>query len=406
MSEQLFEKLLCPENQFFIAKNADKNPADIVLSSKNPDSQILAEQILCRQKARCKLPTWCKTDKVLFPSAIAVEQASSETASRYKTEILAGKKLADITGGLGEDSRAFSTVFEKVFYVEKDVKKAAFAKHNFEKMGIFNIETFAKDAVQALQNFADASLDVVFIDPARRNSEGKKVSFLEDCEPDILQILPLCFQKSALILLKASPMLDIKMALKKLSCVRAAHILAIDNECKELLFECENNFSGEPKIVCINIKNGLNEVFSAIYAEEEADFSGYSPPLTYIFEPNVAVLKAGFFKTFAKKIGLKKLAKHTHLYTSSEIPENFLGKIFRLKEILPADKKILEQKIPARKANFIAKNYPLSAEELAKKFKFTFGGNDFLIAASYVRNENANAENSLIKNLLFAEKIS
>jgi hypothetical protein len=406
MSEQLFEKLLCPENQLFMRQNADKNPAEIVLSSKNPDSQILAEQIRCRQKARNKLPTWCQTDKILFPSALAVEQASSEIASHYKTEILAGKNLADLTGGLGEDSRAFSTVFKKVFYVEKDEKKAAFAKHNFEKMGIFNIETAAIDAVQALNNFADASLDAVFIDPARRNVEGKKLSFLEDCEPDILRILPLCFQKSAVLLLKASPMLDIKIALKQLSGVRSVHILAIDNECKELLFECINNFSGEAKIVCINIKNEQKDVFTATYEEEEENFSDYSPPLSYIFEPNVAVLKGGFFKTFAKKFGLKKLAKHTHLYTSFDIPDNFSGKIFRLKEILPADKKILEQKIPARKANFIAKNYPLAAEELAKKLKFSFGGTDFLIAASYVRNENANAENSLIKNLLFAEKIS
>lgn len=399
------EVLSREENLRFVIENSDKDPAKLVLSSKNPEIKILAEQILARQKAIKKLPSWFSTKGIFFPSSLSVEQASSETAALYKSELFSGRAFADLTGGLGVDSLAFARRFKSGFYVEKNEKKAAFAAHNFSVFGQKNLEVRSGDCAEWLCDFSENALDLIYIDPARRDSSGKKTSLFEDCEPDVLSLLSLFFAKSERVLIKASPMLDIKAAVEQLGNVKSVHVLALENECKELLFECQKNFIGEAQIFCVNIKNSEKDVFQSTYAQEAVTQVNFSAPRKYIYEPNAALLKGGFFKKTADFFSLHKLAPDTHLYTSDVLCENFQGKTFSLRSVISPDKKKLSELLPEGKANFISRNYPLSAADLAKKLKFEFGGDKFVIAATWLKDKSYSGENSLTKNLLVVEKV-
>ena len=75
------------------------------------------------------------------------------------------------------DSWAFSEVAEEVLYNEMNPALAAAARHNFKALGVTNIFIKNSEATSdSLKDiFGDFRPDVIFLDPARRDSAGKKV---------------------------------------------------------------------------------------------------------------------------------------------------------------------------------------------------------------------------------------
>jgi hypothetical protein len=204
-----------------------------------------------------------------------------------------------------------------------------------------------------------------------------KVFRLSDCIPDVTALLNLLLEKGQRVLIKASPLLDIRAGLGELHHVSEIHIVSVKNECKELLWVCEQSAAGDPLIVCTALDGRDEKQFSFSPGEEAAaGLKGYSSPLAYLYEPDAALLKAGCFKLIALKYGLEKLERHSHLYTSDQHIGDFAGKIFSIRKTLSY--KEFSDNPGIKKANLISRNFPLSAEELKKKHKLNDGGDDFL----------------------------
>jgi hypothetical protein len=103
---------------------------------------------------------------------------------------------------------------------------------------------------------------------------------------------------------------------------------------------------------------------------------------SYLYEPNVSLLKAGAFKSVTT-LGVSKLHPHSHLYTSEQLVETFLGRIFYAEETLPFNNalcKTLAKALP--QTNITTRNFPLTAEELRKKTKLKDGGDAYLFATT------------------------
>ena len=206
----------------FIKDHATDDLTRLLLSAaKYPgmDIPFLVDQIAVRRQIREKLPSWFENGQLVFPAKIAAEQCSSEQTAAYKQELIGESwTICDLTGGLGVDSWAFSEVAEEVLYNEMNPALAAAARHNFKALGVTNIFIRNSEATSdSLKDiFGDFRPDVIFLDPARRDSAGKKVFLLEDCSPDVLKILPELFGISRFVLLKLSPMADITMAVERL----------------------------------------------------------------------------------------------------------------------------------------------------------------------------------------------
>lgn len=431
-------------------------PEDAELAELDAKS-LAVNTIEGRRRLRKKLPEWVACTGLVYPSSLCAEQCSSSDTARYKASIVqrifneyvgtvasmvgdpcrttgsatkgtesvpdknspttrnqsvtelaevtipSRGKVADLTGGLGVDSWAFSEVAEEVLYNEMNPALAAAARHNFKALGVTNIFIRNSEATSdSLKDiFGDFRPDVIFLDPARRDSAGKKVFLLEDCSPDVLKILPELFGISRFVLLKLSPMADITMAVERLDrtyeeylekasgkgwngqWVREVHVVASGGECKELLILLDGEWNEGYSLTCR--EDGKTLTFKP---EEITKAKAGYPDSTFariIFEPGKSLTKAGVSNAICERFGLVKLARFTHLYTISEplsdseseqrtAPLKDFGKVFYVKEILPLNKSSMKdvgKRYPHSEVS--AKNIPMSSDELRTRLKVKSG---------------------------------
>lgn len=341
------------------------------------------QQIEGRERTADKLPTFASIPDWWYPVRLSCEQCSSELTARYKASLLSplalgeGKeeRLLDLTGGYGVDTYFLSEQFIHTDYVEQNEELCRIAAHNFalsqkskverQKLSIAIHNTTAEDFLLS-SPCGEAGWGLIFLDPARRDSHGSKVFRIEDCTPNVVELLPTLLAHSKRLLIKLSPMLDLTQAVTCLSQVNwDIHIVAIKNEVKEVLLLS----GGTGQIITIDLAQ-KDQAF--VFTREEEQHCGLDirdgKLANYLYEPNAAILKAGAYKLVAQRFGLHKLDVNTHLYTSRQFIENFPGRVWRITE-----KQNLKQ------ANVLTRNYPLTPEQLKKKLHLRDGGTAFVI---------------------------
>lgn len=372
----------------FIAQHKEEDLSKLAFRfAKNEELNLpfVLQQIFGYQKIRQKIPSWYAIDNLNFPQKLSLEQCSSELTAKYKREILKGDSLLDLTGGFGVDCAFLSTQFSKVDYVEIQPELCRIVKHNFEQLKLKNIQVYNEDSVQFLEK--SEFYDCIYLDPARRNDKGEKLVFLSDCQPNVLEILDLLLLKSREVLIKLSPMIDLSVLEKSfLDKLAEIHVVAVDNECKEVLVKITQQASPEIRIKTINIdeKKHFEQVFQYVKTEKEQSVATYASKIEkYLYEPNVAILKAGAFQLVAEKFKIKKLHLHTHLYTSDKLISDFSGRIFEVEKIFTFSKKELKKNLQdITNANISVRNFPETPEQLYKKLKIKEGGDVYLFACT------------------------
>lgn len=378
--------ILNPEVQQFIADNLKSNITKLILKGSLFDGvsiQELANQITAKQKSTTKLPTWFSTKNIYYPAKISIEQTSSEITAKYKSNLISGESIIDITGGFGVDCFYFSKQFKTVIHSEINEGLSTIVKYNYKQLGIENVTTFSGDGIEYLKKSND-NFDCIYIDPSRRNDIKGKVFLLKDCLPNVPENIDFLFSKTNYILLKNSPILDITSAINELKFVKEIHVIAVQNEVKEVLFLLEKDYENEIKIKTINIlKTGVQKFNFNL--QEEAT-SNYSEPLTYLYEPNAAILKSGGFHQISKQLDLYKLQQHSHLYTSKNLID-FPGRVFKIETILKYDKKKIKSLLPDKKANITTRNFPKTVAQIRKETNLKDGGNTYLFFTTDHQNK-------------------
>jgi len=350
---------------------------------KNVSTIELIEQIESLRKAKTKLPSWFAKQNIIFPPKRNLEQTSSEITAEYKSSLLKGNTLADITGGFGIDSLYFAKRFEKVTHFELNEALSEMASYNFKQFGITNIRCLAKDGLNAVLS---NSYHTIYADPSRRHASKGKVFFLNDCEPNIPSHLDDILAHCDVFLLKTSPMLDISAGLKELKSVAEIHIVAVNNEVKELLWLLKKNHTAPPHIKTINITPDTCITFDFDWQTlAEVNFSA---PSAYLYEPNASIMKSGGMDHLAAAYSLHKIHEHTHLFTSNEFI-SFPGRCFLIEEVVPYSKKNMRKISRFEKANISTRNFLLSVAELRKKWKIRDGGEEYLFFVTL--NDNSKA---------------
>ena len=389
--------ILITDVQDFINFNLKNDISKLIFKGSPFDKisvQELANQIQAKQKSEKKLPTWFTSKNIYYPAKISIEQTSSEITAAYKSKLVKGKKIADISGGFGVDSYYFSKVFEKVFHCEINSELSAIVKHNAGQLNIDNIETNNINGIQFVEQYT-GKFDCIYIDPSRRDIQQNKVFFLRDCAPNVPDSLDILFAKSKQILIKTSPLLDLSSAIKELSNVKVIHIVAVNNEVKELLFLLEHNFNGNTTIKTVNILKSEIQKFNFNLSEDKIT-PEYSLPLNYLYEPNVAILKSGAFDRIATQFNIKKLHNHTHLYTSDELVE-FPGRSFKIEKTIQYNKKIIQREVQEKKANITVRNFGKSVDQIRKETKIKNGGNTYIFATKLLNESKVLIISSKIK---------
>ena len=388
------------------------------------DREFVIRQIHARQVLSKKLPSWAENDELVFPKKLSLEQCSSELTAKYKATLLSTKSheitrrefsedscsladekriLIDLTGGMGVDTAFLSDNFDKTYYVEMQEELCEIAKHNFKVMNK-NIEV-VNDNAEHFLTICD-EVDCIYLDPARRDEYGRKMVSLHDCSPDVVELHDLLLKKAKRVLVKVSPMLDIEMVKKELKDITEIHVVAVRNECKEILIcqrttdngqqTCENS-EDCLQMIAVDLRENWNFAFTE-NEELEAQWTLADNVGRYLYEPGAACMKAGCFKLLSQRYGLDKLHRNSHLYTSDDLIPDFPGRIFEVVNVVPFDKKTKKNiwtldfedakkgSATFKKANVAVRNFPLSAEELKKNLGLQ-DGSDFYIFGSTMKGE-------------------
>ncbi|MCX2738465.1 THUMP-like domain-containing protein [Pontibacter anaerobius] len=372
-----------PEEQEFILRHQQHDVAQLMLqASRYPQLPVqeLVQQVKARQKAAQKLPTWVTHPQAVFPVALSVEQSSSELTAAYKASLVSGKLLVDLTGGFGVDSFYFARSFTEVVHVEQNRELQEVAKYNFGLLGAANIQSINSTAEDFLHTF-EGKADVLYLDPARRGHHDQKLHLLQDCEPDVLNLLPLLFQKADAILLKTSPMLDIEQALQELAHVEHVWVVALQNEVKEVLYLLRPEApapADAPRTAVNLLPNSEPQILTFTRTQEEAAAPSYADPQEFVYEPNAAILKAGAYRYLGQHLQLHKLHPNSHLYTSAQLLPYFPGRNFRCLGVSRYNKKELLRQLPEKKANITVRNFPESVADIRRKTGIKEGGHTYL----------------------------
>ncbi len=377
--------MLLPDDTLiaFIEQHANDDTHRLLLSAaRYPgiDMEFAVRQIEGRRKAVEKFPSLLGNDQFIYPVKLSMEQCSSEPTALYKAALVEGLSVIDLTGGLGIDAIFMSKRSRTYCYIERNKELAEAAVHNFAACKT-TVESHCAEGLGFLQS-SDRQFDCIYLDPARRDDNKNKVVLLSACEPDVPANLNMLWQHTKKILVKASPMLDITQAVRELGCVERVHVVAVKNECKELLFECRPD-AVEYSIVSVNLQSDNDQPFRFTPQEETEAAPVYTNRLAaYLYEPNAAMLKAGAFRLIGKRFGLQKLHPDSHLYTSDTLHDGFPGKIFQIITAGALNKQSVKEALPAGKANVVVRNFPARPEEIRKKFSLRDGGENFLFATT------------------------
>lgn len=377
----------------FVLTHENEDTARLLLSAgryPHIDMPLAVQQIEGRRTAREKWPELLQCEDFVYPPRLNREQASSTFTAQHKASLLSYLrspnsellKVADLTGGMGIDALAFSRVALRVDYVERDPALCRLMEHNTKALGINNISVHCADSIQWLAS--QETLDLLYLDPARRAASGRKVAAFEDCTPDFLSSLPLLLTHGRRLLVKASPMIDIDMAVRQLPSVSDVHVVSLDGECKEVLFLCGLPCD-EPQIHCtlLSSKTSCTGSVGFTRSAEAAAIPTYAASVgAYLYEPEAAVMKAGPFRLLCQWYSLQKLAPNTHIYTADCLVEDFPGRTFRVLSEVKPSRKAVSEAIAGGKAHVAVRNYPMAAADLQRQLGLREGGDLFLIATT------------------------
>ena len=387
-----YPNLLSPEQAYILAHLTTDVRTLLLNPPATPtlDYWLVARQIQARQKAREKLPNWYAHPELTFPAALSVEQASSEQTATYKASLVSGALLVDLTGGMGVDAAAFAERVDRVIYVERNAELAQLTAHNLRALRHDNIDFIAGDGLDQLARLSTPA-DWVYLDPARRDEQGGRVVQLADCEPDVVQNLPALLAKSHRLLIKTAPLLDIDATLRQLPTTQAVHVVAVQGEVKETLFVLGRQPvpPADVQMVAVNLRDNSpdNQLFIYRRGDESVAPVALSDPLTYLYEPNAAILKAGAFRLVGHRFGLAKLAPHSHLYTSHALVADFPGRTFRVAAICKPDRAELRRHLPGLQANLTVRNFPETVARLRQKLTLREGGHTYIFATTFANND-------------------
>jgi len=392
----------------FILLHEGDDPVRLLLSRDklrdlHPDLDIdLAVTTLeVRRKLKNKVPEWYSVPSLIYPFRLSGEQCSSSETAKYKARVIRCHsersegilKIADLTGGMGVDSWAFSAVTGEVLYNEMNEELEKATELNFKELNINNVRFGSRKVeVGKVKEVLDGfEADVIFLDPARRAEDGRKVFLIEECQPDVVGLLPELFAVCRYVMVKLSPMADIAMACKRLEHVKEVHVVASGGECKELLFVLDREWEGEHSVVVfeggavMEIPDQVgNDGFEVKYeVPKEGDI---------LFEPGKALAKAGAFNLPCERFGMTKLGIHTHLYTSETVPEGLepFGKWFEVLAVRPLNNRTMKEagkRYP--QAEVTARNIPMTSDLLRKKMGCASGGSVHLFGVRLDAGEGA-----------------
>jgi predicted RNA methylase len=409
MTEEEFEELIKPSSLEFFRDHLEDDPEKVSLKYYNEPLPIraISEQIHCYKKAINKIPLLAKRG-ILF-ERVALEQSSCESAAKYKSSLLHGESIIDLTGGLGIDDIFISQNFKQLFYCEQDVLRAKLFEYNIKHLGISNISILCGDSVDTLSSFPDKYFSWIYADPSRRDG-SKRLVGLQNCSPDIISNMDLLVRKAKNILIKASPALDLEEVRKQIKFLKEYIVVSVDNECKEILLLISDNEINEREIsdhtndncsndddklivraILINSKTGETKQYSLPYCQKRIQRNAVAKtPQKYFYEPDAAIIKSRLTEVLLREHPLLFINANVDYLKSEELISDFPGRVFQIVKVMSYKKQTLKEylnELGIDKANIARRDFPDTPEIIRNYLKLKDGGQYYLFFTKDINNK-------------------
>lgn len=378
----------------FIELHLKNDPYKLRLNEKRDSYNFNLEnaimQIECRQKYNRKLKNFIKCQNFIFPDYLSGEQASHQAVAIYHASLVGkNKNILDMTSGLGIDSLTFAKAGNKVLSFDIDENKVKTLTKNAKELNIETIETVNQDSIEFLKD-SNCKFDLIFIDPSRRNHELKRIYNLNDCLPNVIENQDLILSHTDKLLIKASPMLDVNLTIKDFPDITSLRAIGVNGECKEILIEIDNSSEkskGEISLEAVNLNNE-GEILSHFLinynnigkeTEKKINYLSSQEIIEgqFLLEPSAMLMKLAPWNYICEKFNAFKLDSSSQLFITKIVPVDFPGRVTRIQKII--NKKDRKSLI-GFPASVVSRNYPLSSDEIRKKYKLKEGDENFIYA--------------------------
>jgi len=308
-----------------------------------------------------------RANEMIF-TATGVEQSSSEVLGKYHNRRV-GKvnNLADLCCGIGGDLHYLAENRKQVFAVDLDQDTLLCAAYNNDNWD--NI-TYLQEKAEDFNH----KVDLIFADPDRR-PEGVRKLRIEDMKPGLEELLDLYFVKKLCrgMLIKLAPVINYRKVEKEFFSNWSKYatqwysweFISENGVMKEILL-CVGAQSEVIKRKAVLLPAGLELKGNG---KEEIAEKGWQK---YVFEPDKAIIRAGLVQKLGSELGYQLLDSHLALLTGEQEVSSQYGRLYRLKEILPYKRKVLQKYLREAEAGELViktRGFPETVESLRQKFK-------------------------------------
>jgi len=373
----------------FITDHLNDDTAKLLFASHRypeVDMPFAVDQIEARKRLKNKLPEWYKQPDLIMCGRIPAEQCSSEQTARFKRSIMGEdcRSLCDMTGGMGVDFWYMSRGLNHAIYTERLSSLCKAARHNFSVLQQEELPSIEiREGLSTEMAIPDA--DIIYLDPARRSSDGSRIYEIEDCEPNVIDWQDELLKHCKRLIVKVSPMADISRTIARLKNVSDIYVVSVKNECKELLIIQQRETENAPiQMHCIDFLASRTVSFDYTLNHKKIDSQFASlQEMNFFYEPDVSIMKAQAFGPLLGRFDIRVLDNDSHYFVSQELTPEFPGRIFRVDEVFEFSSKHLKtlaKSIP--QANIATRNFPVSAEELKRKSGVRDGGEIYLFGTT------------------------
>lgn len=351
---------------------AEVHPDQLFQSGLDPKHRAWIQALLLEKSLRKKLPSAWFEKGFRCESKKSSEQCSSWSTANYKSQLIDHFNIIyDLTGGLGIDSIAFSSKADELVYFEREEPLSQLAKSNFEALELANIHIENRVA-ESFSTHALTENSLVYIDPDRRGKSGERVNALDSMSPS-WEFIHSLHNLGWDLLVKLSPIQDIKDLLQRTNNQGIVHLLEHERECKEVLLEWKAHEEVSSEIR-IHETDGKWKTLN--FPAEEVGVQPYSFGFEtngVLLDPSPSVIKSACWQFLAEQFHLRKVASNTHLFYAEVYVEGFPGRQFEITGYF--DKKNIPES-----ASVVSKNHFLQANEIRKKWKLKENPEVFLFA--------------------------
>ena len=355
----------------------ERDPAAVALDRRVPHAQLVATQVKYLQRARRKLPHLYEARCIIPPRAF--EQSSSlESAERKQ---VAGGSLLDLSCGLGVDVIAAAQRFGRVVAIERDEVLAEVVRYNLSLLGITNVEVVTASSEDFVATTME-HFDWVFIDPDRRSAEGKKMVRMEDCSPNVLDMMPRLRSIATRVAIKLSPLFDVDEAFRLFDDAEV-EVVSMGGECKEL-----NIYTGaERQALRIAVIGEGEWLFAAEDMAQRPTTESFEPDAWhYLVVPDVAVQK-GRVAVAALGEGVAIWSNNGYGFAAERPEMNLPAKIFEIERIDRYRPKELKREFKGVGVEILKRDTQLSVDAVRKATGMRAGA-ERLMAITTIGGEN------------------